>query len=75
VVFEFNVNSTDNAEWGYRCMVIGHMPSSEQETIWSTHLEKTLCSLGGQLTSLLIVGYDINELVLRVSCNISKCNI
>ncbi len=61
VVFHFHAES-DDVGWGYRCTVIGHMIDNEEEAIpWSVHLEKTLCSLGGQFAGLLITGYPLTE--------------
>jgi hypothetical protein len=62
VVFMFRAQNAERG-WGYRCVVIGHMPNSEKHSIpWSIHLEKTLCCLGGQFAALLISGNQVSEI-------------
>lgn len=62
------LNFKENSEncWGYRCVVIGHMPDSDHESIpWTVHLQKTLCCLGGQFSGLLVTGSEINVEVVH----------
>ena len=62
VVFSFHAETEATTAWGYRCTLIGHMPNSDQDSIpLSVHLEKTLCSLGGQFAGLLISGLESSE--------------
>eukprot|EP01119_Soliformovum_irregulare_P010328 TRINITY_DN2538_c2_g1_i2.p1 TRINITY_DN2538_c2_g1~~TRINITY_DN2538_c2_g1_i2.p1 ORF type:complete len:2760 (-),score=753.14 TRINITY_DN2538_c2_g1_i2:11-8005(-) len=67
IVFCFSTDKSVKGNlWGYRCIVVGHMPNSNQESIpWSAHLEKTLCCLGGQFSSVLISGNELTEIEIQ----------
>lgn len=62
VVFNFKTDQS-NTDWGYRCVVIGHMPRNKTPRFpWSAHLEKTLCCLAGRFAASLISGKQLTEM-------------